>query len=167
MSETNLDYNSMHVDGIADVGIIVTAHFENPIQEKMIGFIEEVISEKRNVVFPLSTFIGAYHVLTRYLGVSRYQAKTALKTTLELDTPLFYPRIDTGIVINALDISSIYNVESWDGYVIELANLFETTYIYTIDKKLQKISDFEIICPVAEDDLSRYHSWLSEKLERK
>jgi predicted nucleic acid-binding protein len=164
MSEINLDYSSMHVDGIADVGIIVTAHYDNPIQEKMIEFIEEVINEKKNVIFPLSAFIGAYHILTRYLRVSRYQAKTALKTTLELETPIFYPRIDTGIVINALDIASVYNIESWDGYILELANLFKTTYIYTIDKKLQKIQDFEILCPVTEDDLKTYHSWLTNKL---
>ncbi|TFG18809.1 MAG: PIN domain-containing protein [Promethearchaeota archaeon] len=165
MSEISSDYNSMHVDGIADVGIIVTAHFVNPIQEKMIQFIEDIIYEKKNVILPLSAFIGAYHILTRYLRVSRYQAKKALQTTLELETPIFYPRIDTGIVKNALDISSVYNIESWDGYILELANLFKTSYIYTIDKKLQKIQDFEILCPVSEEDLKEYHTWLTEKMK--
>lgn len=167
MSKTKSEFDSIQVDGVVDVGIIVIAHFSNPIQQKMVQFIRDIIQGKKNIVIPLTTFIGAYHILTRYLGVSRYQAKTALISTLNLESSLFYPRIDTGIIINALDISSVYNIESWDGYLFALATLFRTNHIYTIDKKLQKVQDYEIICPVSEDEMNTYHSWLMEKLKMK
>ena len=129
MSKTKLEFDSIQVDGIIDVGIIVIAHFSNPLQQKMVQFLRDIIQGKKNIVIPLTTFIGAYHILTRYLGISRYQAKSALISTLNLESSLFYPRIDTVITINTLDMSSVYNIESWDGYLFALANLFQTNLI--------------------------------------
>jgi len=134
MAEISLDYNSIQIEEIADVGIIVTAHFENPLQQKMIEFIGNIIQGKKNIIVPLSSFISAYFVLTTYLKVSRYQAKTTLFATLEKETPLFSPRIDDTVVMNAIDISSVYNLESWDRFLVELANLFAASHMYTIDK---------------------------------
>jgi len=164
MHGKNLDYeNNIQIEGVIDVGIIVIAHHTNPIQNEMVDFLMDIISGNRRILIPMTTFIGAYHILTRYLRVSRYNAKNALLSTLKLNSPYFYPRIDKSHVLDAIDLSSIFNIESWDGYLFALAKTMQTSHIYTIDKKLQKVEGFTIIYPVSDEKLNKYHSWLEKK----
>ncbi|MFX0065725.1 MAG: type II toxin-antitoxin system VapC family toxin [Candidatus Hermodarchaeota archaeon] len=165
MSEISWDYNTdIQVEGVLDTGIIVIAHHKNPIQKEMLDFLEEIISGKRRILIPLTAFVGAYHILTSYLKVSRYDAKSALTETLKLESPFYYPLVDKNTVIRAFDFSSIHNIESWDGYLIILAKNLQTSNIYTIDNKLRKIKEISVINPVSDEKLAEYHQWLKEKI---
>ena len=57
MFETNWEYNGS-ITGIVDTGIIVIAHFENPIQDKMLDFLAGIFSANTSLLIPLTTFIG-------------------------------------------------------------------------------------------------------------
>lgn len=161
MPEISWDFKDK-VEGIVDTGIIVIAHFTNPIKEKAVYFLSEVLKGNRPLLIPLTTFVGAYHILTRYLKVPHAEAKIALATTLRLNSEYFFPVVDIALTEQALDFATVYNVESWDGYLIALAYLFETRNIYTIDRKLRKISQLNFISPINDKELQLYHQFLQD-----
>lgn len=157
----NSDYNpSITVEGIVDTGIIVIAHFNNPIQLDMLAFLKEIFLGKRRILIPLTTFMGAYHILTQYLQVDRYNAKIALNETLSLNSPYFYEDVGKSTVFRAIDYAAVNIIESWDAYLMILAKQFNTANIYTIDQKLKKLRDFSIINPVSETKFQEYHQFI-------
>ncbi len=166
MFEINWDYN-FQVDGIIDTGIIVIAHFENPIQSKILNLLQDIFQGKKRLLIPLTTFVGAYHILTSYLRVSHFDAKTALTETLKIDSNYYFPLVDQKTIIEGIDIATINKIESWDGYLLSLARLFQTSNIYSIDKKLRKKTTFNIIFPVEEADLVKYHNFLKNTVLNK
>lgn len=152
--------------GIIDVGCIVVAHFDNPVQEEMTNFLEPVLEWKTRLGIPNTTFLGAFHILTSYLRVSSVDAKNSLPDTFRLGSPCFISDIRKEVVIEALELATCYKVESWDGYIIALAKIFGTNVIYSIDKKLAKAEEIIVKMPLEEKKLKEYHVWLSSKLEK-
>jgi predicted nucleic acid-binding protein len=153
------------LEGIIDVGCIVVAHFDNPVQKEMIEFLEPVLEGKQSVGIPNSTFMGAFHILTSYLRVSPIDAKKSLMDTFRLESPCFIADIHKEVVTEALELATYYKVESWDGYMVALAKIYGTKIIYTIDKRMKKISEIVVKVPVEEEKMKGYHEWLREKLE--
>jgi predicted nucleic acid-binding protein len=170
MLSKNLDYkNSIPIEGIEgvlDTGIIVISHFENPIKIEMLTFLKEIFSGERRILIPLTTFMGAYHILTKYLGVDRYNAKVSLSETLNINSPLFFEDVNKFTVFNAIDYSSVNNIESWDAYLINLAKQFNTHNLYTIDMKLKKLRDISILNPVSEEKFAEYQEFLKELFKK-
>lgn len=167
MSNKNLVYNSpLHIDGIVDTGIIVTAHFQNPIQQDMLKFLKDIFIGNSHFLIPLTTFVGAYHILTQYLKVSRYNARISLNKTLELGSNYFYEDIQKSIVFNAIDYASVQQIECWDAYLIMIGKKFHTNNLYTIDIKLKKISDFNIINPVSQTKFNEYQKFLKDLFKK-
>ncbi len=152
--------------GVIDIGYIVVAHFENPIQEEMILFLESVLEWKRRLGIPSSTFLGAFHILTSYLRVSPIDAKNSLLDTFRLGSPCFIADIRKEVVIEALELATCYKVESWDGYLISLAKIFGTNVIYSIDKKMGRVEEILVKNPIEENKMKEYHDWLSLKLAK-
>jgi len=56
-------------EGVLDVGLIVIAHFENPARTYASDFLKEVLEVKRRCIIPLSTYLGAYIIMARYLRI--------------------------------------------------------------------------------------------------
>jgi hypothetical protein len=77
-------------DGVVDVGLIVIAHFENPAWTYAHDFLRDVLGLKRRCLVPLSTYIGAHVIMTKYLKLPRVAVTKALVTTLSLDSPAFF-----------------------------------------------------------------------------
>lgn len=152
--------------GIIDVGIIIVAHFNNPIQKDMIEFLKPVLNWKNPLLIPNTTILGAFHILTSYLRVSRVDAKKALLETFTTDSPCFVSDIRKSVVVEALEQATCYKIESWDGYLIALAKSVGTNIIYTLDEKLSKANEIITINPIQEIRLKEYHNWLESKLRR-
>ncbi|MEX2730127.1 MAG: hypothetical protein Q6353_022995 [Candidatus Sigynarchaeum springense] len=149
------------IEGVIDVGPVVIAHCNNPAKASAVAFLQKVLVGKVRALLPVTAFLGAYHILTRYLKVTRHDAVLALEKTLAVDSPAFYETITREEAKNALTISSINKLESWDGYVINIAREFDTRILYSIDKKLEK-DDFKVIIPIPEAELKLYHEWVKE-----
>lgn len=150
--------------GIVDVGIIAIAHFENPAREKAFKFLSKVLRGEKKCLIPLTTFLGAYHVMTEYLGVVQTQAERALRKTVETRSPSFYENIGHENVLDALSSACDYNVESWDGYLISLAKQHEAPLIYTIDEKMDsETEEIEAVNPIPRDVFSEYQEWLQKR----
>ncbi|MGQ4834178.1 MAG: type II toxin-antitoxin system VapC family toxin [Candidatus Asgardarchaeia archaeon] len=147
--------------GIVDVGPIVLSHCENPAKNEAIDFIERVILGEINAVIPLTTFIGAYHIMTRYLRINREKAANELLATLELRSPVFLGDLSIDETISAIRNAFNFNIDGWDGYLVTLAEKIGASIIYTIDKKLAKVKHLSIVTPISEHTLKIYHDWLS------
>ena len=119
--------------GIVDVGPIVLSHCENPAKNEAINFLEKVFLGEVNAKIPVSCFIGAYHVMTRYLRVRRKAAAEELLKTLELRSPVFIQDLKTDHAMTALRNAEKYRIEAWDGYLVALADSLGASIIYTID----------------------------------
>ena len=147
-------------EGVVDVGIIVIAHVMNPARDEAIDFLKRVLTGDIRAIIPTSAFLGAYHILTRYLRVPRLDAKKSLVQTLEIEAPMFYEDIKVEQVIDGLDLASVYNIESWDGYLISLAQEFDAYIIFTIDRDFRKIPGFSVVNPISDKLMEEYHQWL-------
>jgi len=152
-------------EGVLDVSVISVAHFDNPLRTFATEFLKDALSLNRRLIVPLSNFLGAYHILTRYLSVNRAIASKALRETLTVRSPAFYSDIPIDIVTDSLDYAATYDVESWDGYLVGLATSLNAKIIYTLDEKLRKVREITVVNPFPVDIVKEYHKWLDEKLK--
>lgn len=153
------------VEGVVDVGVIVIAHFQNPAQKQALDFMREVLLWKKKCLIPTSTVLGAYHILTSYIGVERSSACGALLKTLRTLSPAFYYDINLELASEAILNATRYRVASWDGYIISLARKHQAPIIYTIDTKLAKrVKDITFVNPISEETFRKYNEWLERKL---
>ncbi|MEX2707010.1 MAG: type II toxin-antitoxin system VapC family toxin [Candidatus Freyrarchaeum guaymaensis] len=157
-------YSKAGIEGVVDVGLIVLSHCENPAKGEALDFLEKVLLGEQYCIIPLAAFIGAYHILTRYLRVNRDGAKQELLKTLSFDLEIFYHDVTRDEVIESLVLASEFSVEGWDGYLINVARRFETNNIYTIDRRLVKVPSVNVIIPISEKVLRAYHIWVKERV---
>jgi len=135
-----------------DVGPIVISNTKNPVQEEALSFLRRVLGLDILCLIPLSTFLGAYLVMTKYLHVNRYKASRALIKTLSYNLPIYYEDIPKDIVVRALEDSAQYNVESWDSYIARVAKVFRIEVVYTLDvDDFRKFSWLEPKLPIKEE----------------
>lgn len=162
-----LEESLAYPEGVADVGIIVVACFENPLKEHSIAFLSDALSKKKRVILPISAVIGAYHIATTYLKASKIQVKKVLESLLATKSPALYPQITTEIASNALEYATYYNIESWDGYLISLAKSLGTSTLYSLDNQLSKIKEINVINPFPEEAVKKYHAFLKKLMTKK
>jgi predicted nucleic acid-binding protein len=104
--------------------------------------------------------VGAYHIATRYLRISKLPLKKILGGLLSSRSPALYPHVSPELVIDALDYSTVYSVESWDGYLIALARSLGIRIIYSLDEELSKIKDIAVINPFPKEKVEEYHHYI-------
>lgn len=156
------------VGGVLDVGILAIAHFKNPARKEAFNFLSEVLRGERKCIIPLTTFFGAYHILTEYLGVDETECERSLRKTVWTKSSSFYEDVTPDQVLDALSFASGYNIESWDGYLVSLAKEFGAPIIYTTDRELsERVSGIEGTNPIPQDVFSEYKRWLEERMEEK
>jgi predicted nucleic acid-binding protein len=154
-------------EGIADVSVVVVACFDNPLKEYSIAFLGDALAQKRRVVIPVSSIIGAYHIATRYLKVSKLAVKKVLVSLLATKSPALYTRITPELADDAIEYAAYYNIESWDGYLISLAKSLGTSIIYSLDRQLSKVKEIKMVNPFPEDVVKQYNDFMKEALKRK
>jgi predicted nucleic acid-binding protein len=146
--------------------LIVIAHFENPARAYARDFLKEVLGLRKRCIVPLSTYFGAYIIMTRYLRIVRKEVAKALVTTLSIDSPAFYENIPRYTAIEAIKTSEGLNISSWDSYLLELARSLNIKRIYTIDEELKrKVKDFEVINPIPSDVMKEYHEYVARRIK--
>lgn len=157
-------------EGVADVGVLVPSCFDNPLKEDSINFIQDVLLTKSKVLLPISVVIGAYHVATNYLGVPRLSAKGVLSELLRTGSEALYPLMGADVASNALEYAAMLRIESWDGYLVELARKFGAKVIFSLDEELgdtlkqQKETGFPaVVNPFPSRKVREYHRFLGKK----
>jgi len=158
--------NLESISGIVDVGIIVISHFENPARLEALVFLKKVLKREIKALIPVTTFLGAYYIMINCLRLPRKEVKDSLIRTLEVKSPAFYEDVSVEDAILAIDYACIYNIESWDGYLVSLAKRFGCNVIYSIDKKLSRAEGIVVINPISEEKMKKYHEFI-KKFTRK
>jgi predicted nucleic acid-binding protein len=153
------------VEGIVDTGIVVIAHFDNPAKDTALDFILDVLRLERKCLIPTSTFIGAYHIMTEYIGVDRVSAHRALSRSLRVKSPALHQDVTVEATEDSLAYASGYGIESWDGYLVSLAKAHGASAIYSIDREMsRKVKDLTVSNPIPEEIFEKYNNWLGERL---
>ncbi len=155
-----LSASSGYAEGVVDVSIVVPVCFENPLKKLAAEFLAEILALKRRAVIPVTAVLGAYHIATRYLGAPRRAVKKILTGMLETRSPALYPQVPPELAAEALDIASTYNIESWDGYLVALAQSLQARIIYTLDKELGRVKEIVAVNPFPEQEVEKYHQYL-------
>ncbi len=158
--------SSAYPEGVVDVGIVVVVLFDNPLKAEAVEFLADVLRFRRRIAIPVTTIIGAYHVATRYLKLPRIEVKRILTGMLSTKSPAFYPHITPDVAVQALEYATYYNVESWDGYIIELAKRLGNSIIYTLDEELGKVRDVIVVNPFPRELVSQYHEYMKNLVTR-
>ena len=154
-------------EAVVDVGIVVLAHFRNPARKHAARLLMEALTLKKPILIPVSAYLGAYIIMTRYLKLRRESVSRALLRTLSIESPAFYAEIPKNIAEKAIATASELEVSSWDAYLIELARELRIDKIYTIDEELAaKAKDIRIENPIPENVMEQYHQYVREKLLR-
>jgi len=161
MSEENLE----SISGVIDVGIIVIAHFDNPAKIDALTFLKKVLRQEIKAIIPVTAFIGAYNIMVNYLGISRKSAKDALIETLRTKSQALYQDVDIEDAIEALDLASIYNVDSWDGYLVALTRRYSCNVIYSIDRKLLRVEGITVVNPIPDEKMRQYHEYIKSLMK--
>jgi predicted nucleic acid-binding protein len=147
--------------------MLVPACFENPLKEASSEFIGEVLTGDRRVAIPVSQVVGAYHVATRYLKTPRVSVKKTLVAMLSSGSPALYPLVSAEAALDALDYSVGYGVEAWDGYLVSLTRSLGSSIIYSLDRKLSKVKEIQVLSPFPSDLVEEYHEFVESVLPRK
>ena len=66
----------LEFEGVVDVGLIVIAHFENPAGTYARDFLRDVLGLRKKCIVPLTTYFGAYVIMTKYLKIDRKEVAT-------------------------------------------------------------------------------------------
>jgi len=152
-------------EALADVGIIVLAHFRNPARKYAAQLLLDALTLKKRILIPVSTYLGAYIVMTRYLKLRSSNVAKALLKTLSLESPAFYGNLSKAVAEKAIATASDLGISSWDCYLIELAKELGINKIYTIDEELtKKVKDVEIENPIPRNVMKEYHQYIQEKM---
>jgi predicted nucleic acid-binding protein len=155
----------LEFEALVDVGIIVLAHFRNPARRYAAQLLLDALTFKRRILIPVSTYMGAYIIMTRYLRLRSVNVAKALLKTLSVESPAFYENFPKDIVEKAMLSASELNVSSWDCYLIELAKNLGINKIYTIDEELAgKVKDVNIENPIPRDIMREYHQYVRERI---
>ncbi|MCX6648235.1 MAG: PIN domain-containing protein [Candidatus Bathyarchaeota archaeon] len=155
------------LEAVIDVGPIVLAHFQNPAQDEALKLLSDVLRTKRRCLIPTSTLLGAYHIMTRYLRVESTLASEALVQTLSTRSPSFYPDIDVETAHRAISHASGFRIESWDGYLVALAEKESAPVIYSMDEEFsKKVRSIRVINPLPEDVYEEYKDWMRDNINR-
>ncbi|MEM2843715.1 MAG: type II toxin-antitoxin system VapC family toxin [Candidatus Bathyarchaeia archaeon] len=157
-----LKENLVYPEGLVDVSIIAIVCFDNPLKEYAITFLSEALTQKKRIVIPVSSIIGAYHITTRYLKASKISVKNVLEKLLATRSPAFYPQISPELALEALEYATYYNIESWDGYLISTARNLKASIIYSLDKELEKVKEVTIVNPFPEEAVKQYHEFMKK-----
>ncbi len=151
-------------EGVLDVSVIVPACFENPLKESCVTFLADVLSQKAKAALPVTAVIGAYHIATRYLRVSRLDVKKVLEGLLRTKSGALYPYVPPELAADALDYATTYNIESWDGYLISVARSLQAKVIYSLDEGLAKVREIAVANPFPRNKLQEYHAYVKAKI---
>lgn len=153
------------VEGVVDTGIVVIAHFQNPARKAAFEFLSRVLRWKKRCLIPTSTIVGAYHIMTEYIGVETVSAYRALVKTLETRSPAFHEDITIEATQDSLTYAQGYSIESWDGYLVSLAKAHNAPIIYSVDQELKrKVKEVEVVNPLTREDFTEYNKWLEKRL---
>ena len=151
-------------EALVDVGIVVLAHFRNPARKYAAQLLLDALTLKRRILIPVSTYLGAYIILTRYLNLRSVDVARALLKTLSVESPAFYGSLPKTVAEKAIAAASELGISSWDCYLIELAKELGINKIYTIDEELaKKVRDIEIENPIPRNVMKEYHKYIQEK----
>lgn len=158
-------------EGIVDVGILVPTCFDNPLRKESIDFLNDALISKRNILLPVSAVIGAYHIATNYLKVSRVIAKTVFSELLRTGSDSLYSEVSPDLASSALDYAVAYDIESWDGYLVAIARKFDAKVLFSMDEelgeslKLRTESGLPVIVnPFPAGKVREYHKFLGNKV---
>jgi predicted nucleic acid-binding protein len=162
-----LDAKETRYSGVVDVGIVLVSFFDNPLREDALEFMSEVLSRKNLAAIPTSTFLGAYHIATRYLHCPKDLIAREIKETLSLSSPAFVEDISIETVMEAIDVALAHNLESWDGYLVSLARSFKAPIIYSLDENFKKVPDVSLLIPFPKEKIQKYHRWVRKLIREK
>jgi predicted nucleic acid-binding protein len=152
-------------EALVDVGIIVLAHFRNPARKYADQLLLDALTLKNRILIPVSTYLGAYIIMTRYLKLRSGHVAKALLKTLSVESPAFHGNLSKAVAEKAIASASELGISSWDCYLIELAKELGINKIYTIDEEMiKKVKDVEIENPIPRNVMKEYRQYVQEKM---
>jgi predicted nucleic acid-binding protein len=153
-------------EGVVDVSVLIPACFDNPLKERSVAFLSEVLTQRKRAALPVSAILGAYHIATRYLRAPKVAVKKTLDGLLRSGSPALYPHITPQTALDALDYAAVYDVESWDGYLISLTRGLGTTVVFSLDQELSRVREIVVANPFPQEKVEQYHKFMGARLRQ-
>lgn len=149
-------------EGVIDTCIIAVSLFRSPLYEESVVFLSKVLSQEIRAAIPLTSIIGAIHIVTRYLRFPLDEAKMRATEMLETDSPGFYPYVSIENAIQSLEYALHSHVKVWDGYIIALAKTIGNNIVYTFDREFGKVKDLRVVNPFSPELMKQYYEYISK-----
>lgn len=145
-----------------DVGVIVLAHAETPVQENALEYVREAIAGDIDAVVPRAAVLGAHHVLGNYLGYSNQEASTLLQNFLRASRIHWHDGLSESLVRDGLSRAGDANVGGWDGYYAQVAIEEGVNTVLTIDDDFEGFEQFETEVILSPEEFSQLNHFLDD-----
>ncbi len=157
----------MVIRALLDVGVLVLAiEKNNPVRAKYLDILTKSIRGDIISYIPFNVILGAYHVLTKVFKVNGRGVRNKLFALMRCKKIKWITSISFDEVKRAIEYATIYNFESWDGFILTIMRDFDIPIIYTIDEDFLKVKDIEVrglLNPKEKDALNNYIESLKKK----
>ena len=108
----NTRFEKLGFEALVDVGIIFLAHFRNPARKYAAQLLLDALTLKTRILIPVSIYLGAYIIMTRYLKLRSVNASKALLKTLSIESPAFYGNLPKVVAKKAIASASELGISS-------------------------------------------------------
>jgi hypothetical protein len=94
--------SAYYPDGVVDTCIIVASLFPNPLYKLAVEFVSKILAQEVSAAIPLTSIIGATHVVTRYLRIPFEEVERRVVKLLETEFPPSTPMCPWLMLCNPL-----------------------------------------------------------------
>jgi predicted nucleic acid-binding protein len=151
----------VRADAVIDVGILAVGLSENPATNYCLELVEDAVKGRIRALIPYTVIFGAHYILSRFYGVMPKEANALLLNLLSSKRVVWYGRIDKNNVEKSLENTEKYNLDAWDGYILQLMEANQIRIIYTLDvAHFGKINWIKTVNPVPEQKMQELRVFL-------
>jgi len=155
----------VRADAVIDVGILAVGLSKNPATDYCLELIEDAVRGRIRALIPYTVIFGTHYILTRFYGVEPEEANDLLQNLLPSTKIVWHGHISKTNVEKSFENTEKYNLDAWDGYILNLMETNQIRIIYTLDAvHFGKINWIKAINPIPNEKMKELRIFLEERV---
>jgi len=151
-------------DAVIDVGILAVGLSENPATDYCLEVIDDAVKGRIRALIPYTVVFGTHYILTRFYGATSKEANDLLQNLLSSAKIVWYGHIDRMNIEKSLKNTEKYNLDAWDGYILNLMEANQIKIIYTLDMEhFGRINWIKPVNPIPKEKMGELNNFLKDR----
>jgi len=155
----------VRADAVIDVGILAVGLSKNPVTDYCLEVIEDAVRGRIRALIPYTVVFGTHYILTRFYGVSPEETNELLRNLLSSRKVFWHGHIAREDMEKSFGNTEEYDLDAWDGYILNLMKANQIRIIYTLDlEHFGKIDWIKAVNPIPGEKMKEFRSFLHESV---